>query len=356
MIRFGLLGCGAIAKRHAEILASKSIGAMLNAVCDVNESRARAFAKKYNVPAFHDITTMMQSGTVDAVTVLTPSGLHAQHVEELARFRQVIVVEKPMALTLEAADRMVAACDRYGARLFVVKQNRFNRPIIALKKALDNGRFGKLVMGTIRVRWCRPQSYYDADAWRGTWAYDGGVLANQASHHIDLLEWLMGPVDSVTAISSHALARIEAEDTAAAIMRFRNGAIGIIEATTATRPRDLEGSLSILGERGSVVIGGCAANELKTWAFTEPAPEDATVLQEFGNNPEHPYGFGHAAYYEHVVTCLKNNQPPLVDGSEGRKSLALITAIYESIETGREIKLHLSAKHCRLGHLSASTS
>lgn len=350
MIRFGLLGCGAIAKRHAEILASQSFGAKLAAVCDVNEGRAHAFAQKYNVPAFGDIASMMQARGVDAVTVLTPSGLHAQHVEDLARFGQAIVVEKPMALSLDDADRMIAACDRHGARLFVVKQNRFNRPIIALKEALDAGRFGKLVLGTIRVRWCRPQSYYDADAWRGTWAYDGGVLANQASHHIDLLEWLMGPVDSVAAISSRALARIEAEDTAAAIMRFRSGAIGIIEATTATRPRDLEGSLSILGEQASVEVGGFSANELKTWNFAQPVDADQRVFEDFGKNPPHPYGYGHAAYYAHVVDCLLQNKQQLVDGLEGRKSLELIVAIYEAIETGANVQMRFSPKRCRLGH------
>lgn len=350
MIRFGLLGCGAIAKRHAEILADHSAGAKLVAVCDVNESRVHAFAQKYKVPAFRDITGMMRSGSIDAVTVLTPSGLHASHVEELARFGQAIVVEKPMALSLEDADRMIAACDRYGARLFVVKQNRFNRPVIALKEALEAGRFGKLVMGTIRVRWCRAQSYYDADGWRGTWAYDGGVLANQASHHIDLLEWMMGPVDSVAAISSRALARIEAEDTAAAIMRFQNGAIGIIEATTATRPRDLEGSLSILGEQASVEIGGFSANELKTWNFAQPTEADRRVFEDFGKNPPHPNGYGHAAYYAHVVDCLRQNKRQLVDGLEGRKSLEMVVALYEAIETGVSVQMGFSPKRCRLGH------
>jgi UDP-N-acetyl-2-amino-2-deoxyglucuronate dehydrogenase len=356
MIRFGIIGCGAIAKRHANILASGTIPhACLAAVCDVNVERARSFAADYQVSAHDTAEGMIRDAAIDVVVVLTPSGHHAPLVTSLAGTVKAIVVEKPMALTLDDADQMIAACDQHRTRLFVVKQNRFNRPVMALRRALDAGRLGKLVLGTVRVRWCRPQSYYDAAKWRGTWAHDGGVLSNQASHHIDLLEWMMGPVESVSAMSSKALAKIEAEDTAAAILRFRSGALGIVEATTATRPKDLEGSLSILGEKGSVVIGGFAANELKTWAFTQPAPEDATVVQEFGNNPEHPHGFGHAAYYEHVVNCLQNNQPQLVDGLEGRKSLELITAIYESIETGREVKLRFSPKRCRLGQLPAST-
>ena len=179
--------------------------------------------------------------------MLTASGSHAQHVVELAPYGADIVVEKPMALTLEDADKMIEVCDRHGVRLFVVKQNRFNVPVVQLRKALDAGRFGKLVLGTVRVRWCRPQSYYDQDSWRGTWAHDGGVLTNQASHHIDLLEWMMGDVESVFAKSITALVDIEAEDTAIVTIKFKNGALGIIEATTAARPKDLEGSLSVLG-------------------------------------------------------------------------------------------------------------
>ena len=163
---------------------------------------------------------------------------------------------------------MIEACDKHGVKLFVVKQNRFNVPVVQLRKALDQGRFGKLIMGTVRVRWCRPQAYYDQDSWRGTWAYDGGVLTNQASHHVDLLEWMMGDVESVFAKSKHALADIEAEDTAVVILKFRNGALGVIEATTAIRPKDLEGSISILGETGSVEVGGFAVNEMKTWNFS----------------------------------------------------------------------------------------
>jgi UDP-N-acetyl-2-amino-2-deoxyglucuronate dehydrogenase len=352
MIRFGIIGCGAIAKRHANILSSGQIGdAALAAVCDIDADRARAFAAPYRVPAFASPEQMISEAGIDVAIVLTPSGHHAPLVTKLAGAVKAIVVEKPMALTLDDADQMIAACDRHRTRLFVVKQNRFNRPVMALRRALTAGRLGKLVMGTVRVRWCRPQSYYDAAKWRGTWAYDGGVLSNQASHHIDLLEWMMGPVDSVLAMGARALAKIEAEDTAAAILRFRNGALGIVEATTATRPKDLEGSLSILGETGSVEIGGFAANELKTWAFSTPAPEDASVMQDFGVNPEHPHGYGHAAYYEHVVACLRDNTPQLVDGLEGRKSLELIVAIYESIETGREVQLRFNPKRCRLGQL-----
>jgi predicted dehydrogenase len=231
----------------------------------------------------------------------------------------------------------------------VVKQNRFNVPVVKLRQALEAGRFGKLVMGTVRVRWCRRQEYYNRDAWRGTWAMDGGVLTNQASHHIDLLQWMMGDVESVMAMSRTALVDIEAEDTAVVILRFRNGALGIIEATTATRPKDLEGSLSILGEKGSVEIGGFAVNQMKVWNFAEELPEDREVLEKYSVNPPNVYGYGHQAYYEHVVQSIRNNTHQLVDGLEGRRSLELINAIYESIETGREVQLRFRAKYSRLG-------
>jgi predicted dehydrogenase len=244
---------------------------------------------------------------------------------------------------------MIRACDEAGVKLFVVKQNRFNVPVRKAREALEAGRFGKLVLGTIRVRWCRDQSYYEQDAWRGTWALDGGVLANQASHHVDLLEWFMGDVVSVHARASTALVAIEAEDTAVATLRFANGALGVIEATNATRPNDLEGSLSILGSGGSVVIGGFAVNRIESWRFAEPLPIDKDVVEHFSVNPPDVYGFGHKAYYEHVVDCLVNARSALVDGLEGRRSLELISALYESIETGREVALRFHPTVCRLG-------
>lgn len=349
MIKFALVGCGRIAKRHAELLSGVVQGAQLVAVCDINPDKAKTFGKTYNVPWFTDMAEMMAQASPDVISVLTPSGLHCQHVLQLAPYGKHIIVEKPMALTLDDADSMISACDTYGCRLFVVKQNRFNVPVVKLREAMVKKRFGKLVMGTVRVRWCRPQSYYDMDAWRGTWALDGGVLTNQASHHVDLLEWMMGDVESVYAKSTTALVNIEAEDTAIAVLKFRNGALGCIEATTATRPKDLEGSISILGEKGSVEIGGFAVNQMKIWSFSETEPDDSTVMEKYSVNPPSVYGFGHQAYYEHVLDCLKNGQQQLVDGLEGRHSIELISAIYESIETGREVPLRFIPRRCRLG-------
>ena len=354
MIKFALLGCGRIAKRHSELLGLSQIkGASLSAVCDIVPEKAKKMGETFKVPYFTNINEMMRTTDIDAVSVLTESGLHAAHVIALAPYGKHIVVEKPMALTLPDADRMIRACDLAGIKLFVVQQNRFNVPVVKAREALEAGRFGKMVLGTVRVRWCRTQTYYDQDAWRGTWAMDGGVLTNQASHHIDMLEWMMGDVVSVFAMSRTALVNIEVEDTAVVTLRFSSGALGVIEATTATRPKDLEGSISILGEGGTVEIGGFAVNEMKTWNFVLPQPGDEDVLAKYSVNPPNVYGFGHQAYYDHIVDCIKYDRQQLIDGLEGRKSLELISAIYESIETGKEVFLRFQPKRCRLGNYGA---
>lgn len=349
-LRFALVGCGRISKRHAQLLGGNQIdGATLCAVSDIRAERARAAGEEFGVPWFEGFEQMMEEAAPDVAVVLTESGYHAQHVVALADFGKHIVVEKPMALRLDDADRMIEACDRKGVKLFVVKQNRFNVPVVKLREALQTGRFGRLVLGTVRVRWCRRQQYYDQDTWRGSWALDGGVLANQASHHVDLLTWMMGEVDKVYALGNTSLAKIEAEDTAVVALKFRNGALGIIEATTATRPIDLEGSLSLLGEKGTVEIGGFAVNEMKVWEFEDAVEGDELVREGFSVNPPNVYGFGHKSYYDHVVSAIRHDSPNLIDGLEGRKSLEMISAIYESIETGEEVALRFRPQLCPLG-------
>jgi UDP-N-acetyl-2-amino-2-deoxyglucuronate dehydrogenase len=350
MIRFGLLGCGRIAKRHSDLLGGNHIeGARLAAVCDNVGARADAIASKFGVPAVYDIDEFLARKDIDAVAVLTPSGMHAAHVIACAKAGKHVVVEKPMALRLQDADDMIRACDEAGVKMFIVKQNRFNVPVVKAREALEAGRFGRLILGTVRVRWCRDQAYYDQDSWRGTWAYDGGVLTNQASHHVDMLEWFFGDVVSVHARAITALAKIETEDTAVATLKFRNGALGIVEATTAVRPTDLEGSLSILGEKGTVEIAGFAVNQIRHWRFADEIASDKEVVEKFSVNPPTVSGFGHQAYYQHVIDCLTNQRAALVDGLEGRRSLELITALYESIETGVEVPLHFTPRLSRLG-------
>src|SRR5258705_11651316 len=350
MIKIALLGCGRIAKRHSDLLGGGHIkGATLIGVCDVNREKADAISSRYDVPAYYDLEQMLAQREIDVVSVLTPSGLHPIHAIAIAKAGKHVIVEKPMALRLEDADAMIEACDAAGVKLFVVKQNRFNVPVVKAREALDAGRFGRLVLGTVRVRWCRDQSYYDQDSWRGTWAYDGGVLTNQASHHIDMLEWFFGDVVSVHARAITALAKIETEDTAVATLKFRNGALGIIEATTAARQTDLEGSLSILGEKGTVEIAGFAVNQIRHWRFVDELASDKDVIEKFSVNPPNVYGFGHQAYYQHVIDCLVHQRAALVDGLEGRKSLELISALYESIETGQEVPLRFTPRLSRLG-------
>ncbi len=352
MINFALVGCGRIARKHAGNLGEGKIkGAQLVAVCDLIEEKAKFYGEKYDVPWFTDMHKMMETlgDKVEVVDILTPSGDHANNCVDLSKYGKHILVEKPMALNLSDADRMIRACDKAGIRLFVVKQNRYNLPVKKLREAVEEDRFGKLVLGTVRVRWCRDQNYYDQAAWRGTWKHDGGVFANQAIHHVDLLNWMMGDVESVYAKSIRALVDIEAEDTGVVLLKFKNGALGVIEATNATRPVDLEGSISILGEKGTVEIGGFAVNEMKVWNFVERKASDDEVLEKYKQNPPDVYGFGHTEYLNNVVDSIANNKAALVDGLEGRRSLELVSAIYESIETGKEVNVNFVPKKCRLG-------
>ncbi|MDH3972699.1 MAG: Gfo/Idh/MocA family oxidoreductase [Deltaproteobacteria bacterium] len=347
-LKFAFIGCGRIAKRHAQILSVMD-DVKLVAVCDIINDRARSFSTEYDVPCYTDYHKMLKDEDIDVVSVLTPSGSHAEIGIDVAKTGRHVIVEKPMALRLEDADALTAACSVNKVELFVVKQNRYNLPVIKLREAIDGGRFGKLVLGTVRVRWCRRQDYYDQDAWRGTWAMDGGVFTNQASHHIDLLQWMMGPVESVMAKTGTMLTNIETEDTGVAILKFQNGALGVIEATTCTRPKDLEGSISVLGEKGSVEIAGFAVNKMKIWNFEEPLDGDEEVIEKYAQNPPDVYGFGHNEFLRNVVDCIKDGRHSIIDGLEGRKSLELINAIYESVETGREVFLRFKPKRCRLG-------
>ena len=348
-VRFALIGCGTIARKHAHALQQYVDDAEIGAFVDLDAARAAQFSAKYGAPAYSSIGELMQKqgDRIDAFCVLTPSGSHAPVTIELAEYGRPIVVEKPMALRLDDADRMIEACDANGVKLFVVHQNRYNVPVVKAREALAKGRFGRLVLGTVRLRWTRDQAYYDSEAWRGTWAHDGGVFMNQAAHHIDMLTWFMGHVESMRSMSATRLVQIESEDTGVAIMKFNSGALGVLEATTATRPKDLEGSISILGEKGSVVIGGFFMNELQTWNFANPLPDDATMI-ECCRQPA-DFAYNHGEYLKDVVAAIQTKKAALVDGLEGRRSLELITALYESIETNADVQLRFRPRKCRLG-------
>jgi predicted dehydrogenase len=348
--RFALIGCGAIANKHVKAISRLDNAEVVGAY-DIDADSIKAFAEKYHIPTFNNVEEMINKTNPQVLNILTPSGIHAENILELCKFNRHFVVEKPLALRLDEIDRILAECDRNELKIFVVQQNRFNPPVQKLKEALDKGRFGKMVMGTVRVRWCRDQAYYDQKLWRGTWAYDGGVLANQALHHLDMLLWMMGDVESVTAKTVTRLANIEAEDTAVAIIKFMSGAIGIVEATTATRPKDLEGSISILGETGSVEIGGFFMNELKTWNFSETDTMDEDIWSKHAKVPSEP-AWNHSLFFQDVLNSLSQNRNGLIDGLEGRKSVELTNAIYESAEIGEEIFLRFTPKKSRLGLIS----
>lgn len=351
MKNFALIGCGRIAKRHSDLLGQNQIrGAKLVAVCDIDYSKAQALSERLNINAYSDYSEMLSTEKIDVAVILTDSGSHAEVAIDIADKVKNIVVEKPMALKIDDAEKMIEACEDNGTKLFVVKQNRYNLPVTALRGAVDQGKFGKLNLCTVRVRWCRTQEYYDQASWRGTWKNDGGVLTNQASHHLDLLEWLGGDIESVYAKSMNAMSDIEAEDTAVVVVKFCSGALGLIEATTATRPKDIEGSISILGERGTVEIGGFAVNEMKIWQFDSMSDQDNTIKEKFSVNPPNVYGFGHKEYYEHVMSVIEGEDIPMVDGHEGIKSLKLINAIYVSSESGKEIFLKDSPVFKKLGN------
>jgi UDP-N-acetyl-2-amino-2-deoxyglucuronate dehydrogenase len=248
-----------------------------------------------------------------------------------------------MAISLAAADDLVHACDEAGVHLFVVKQNRLNPAIQLLRRAIDKGRFGRIYSANTTVRWTRPQEYYDAEPWRGTWEFDGGAIKNQASHYVDLMQWLVGPVESVMAKTATQARRIEAEDSGVALLKFRSGALGVIEVTVLTYPRNLEGSITILGEKGSVKVGGTAVNRVDTWLFAE-YDDDDKLVEAANTNPPTVYGFGHEGYYRNVLKVLRGDARADTDGRAGRKSLELILGIYESAKTGREVPIPLRTR------------
>jgi UDP-N-acetyl-2-amino-2-deoxyglucuronate dehydrogenase len=339
-IRIALAGCGRISRNHFEAIA-KINGLELTAVCDIVPERVRDAGTRYGVPAFESFDEMLASAPCDAVALCTPSGLHPKHGIIAARAGKHVISEKPMAISLEDADALVKECDDAGVQLFVVKQNRLNPAIQLLKHAIDRGRFGRIYLANTTVRWTRPQEYYDQAPWRGTWEFDGGAIMNQASHYVDLIQWLVGPVESVIAKTATLARHIEAEDTGVAVLKFRSGALGVIEVTMLTYPKNLEGSITILGEKGSVKVGGTAVNRVEHWTFAD-YDDDDKLVDSAATNPPTVYGFGHEGYYRNVLAVLRGKAKAETDGRAGRKSLELILGIYESAKTGREVPIPLT--------------
>lgn len=339
-IRFGLVGCGRIAKNHFGALDRHRDKAELVAVCDVDAAALERAMAATAAEGYSDLGQLLAGSNADVVVLATPSGLHPEQAIEVAHSGRHVMTEKPMATRWEDGKRMVQACDSAGVRLFVIKQNRFNATLQLLKSAVQKNRFGRIFTVTINVFWTRPQSYYDSAKWRGTWEFDGGALMNQASHYVDLLDWLIGPVESVHAYTATLARKIQVEDTAVATVRWRTGALGSINVTMLTYPRNLEGSITVIGEKGTVRIGGVAVNEIQHWEFAEPDEDDDLVKTASYKTPS-VYGFGHAAYYENVIRVLRGEAEPETDGREGLRSLEILIAMYLSARDGRRVALPL---------------
>ena len=356
-IRIAIVGCGRISKNHINAIALHGKSAELVSFCDKSQERLKEAQKllneayknqdvKHTPPKeFTDLKEMLLKATsgsikIDLIVLATPSGFHSKQVIEIAKAGINVCTEKPMATTWSGGLEMVKACEKARVRLFVVKQNRFNSTIQLVKKQLLAGRFGKLSIVAVNVFWHRPQKYYDQDKWRGTWELDGGALMNQASHYVDLLDWLIGPVGSISASIATISRNIEVEDSAAIQMKWKSGTLGTMAVSMLTYPKNLEGSITIIGEKGTVRIGGPAVNKIDHWTFSEYHDDDLLV-ENANYDISNIYGFGHPAYYANVLKTLQGKEEPICDGEEGLKSLELLIASYRSAKSDKTIYLPL---------------
>ena len=339
-IRFALVGCGRIAQNHFEAIKQHSDKAELVGVCDINSTALAEAVKTTGAKPYITLTQMLLDSEADVFILTTPSGLHSDQAIEIARTGRSVITEKPMATKWEDGKRMVKACDDACVRLFVVKQNRRNATLQLLKQAIEKKRFGKIYMVNLNVFWTRPQSYYDQGAWRGRWEFDGGAFMNQASHYVDLISWLIGPLESLQAYTATLARDIEAEDSGVISLRWRSGALGSMNVTMLTYPKNLEGSITILGEKGTVRIGGVAVNEVQHWDFEDKDPDDL-IIKEVSYETTSVYGFGHPLYYENVINVMRGEAEPETDGRQGLKSLEVIIATYLSARNGQRIALPL---------------
>lgn len=339
-LRFALVGCGRIARNHFAALAQHADRCELVAVCDVDAAALDHAVTETGAAPFDNLDRMLAHADIDACIITTPSGLHPAQAVRVARAGRHVITEKPMATRWEDAKRMVGACDAAGVRMFVVKQNRRNATLQLLKRAVDKKRFGRIYMVNLNVFWTRPQSYYNSAPWRGTWEFDGGAFMNQASHYVDLLDWIIGPVESLQAYTATLARDIEVEDTGVISLRWRNGALGSMNVTMLAYPHNLEGSITVLGETGTARIGGVAVNEVQQWDFAQPDADDAQVRQASYATAS-VYGFGHPLYYDNVLAVLRGEAEPETDGREGLKSLEVLIAAYRSARDGRRVALPL---------------
>ncbi|NLO90802.1 MAG: Gfo/Idh/MocA family oxidoreductase [Elusimicrobia bacterium] len=336
-LRVGLIGCGRISKNHFEVMKKLNHDLELVAVCDIEKEKFKKLEEINLQPkCYTNYEAMLSERQLDLMVLCTPSGLHPEHGIAAAKHKVNVLSEKPMGTTLEAADKLIKECQTQGVKLFVVKQNRLNRTVQYLKKAIETGRFGKIYQVITNVLWTRPQSYYDADAWRGRRDLDGGAFLNQASHYVDLMYYLFGEVKSVYAVNRTLARKIEMEDSGVAAFEFKNGIIGSMNVSMLTYPKNYEGSVTVIGEKGLVKVGGVALNKIEKWDFSQYHDMDKEIA-EANYEPVNVYGVGHLPYYQKLIDHMRGKGANFVDGAEGRKSLEVILNIYKSAETGKPV-------------------
>jgi UDP-N-acetyl-2-amino-2-deoxyglucuronate dehydrogenase len=347
--RVGILGCGRVSARYLEVFRDELTDvATVVAVADKISGKREQLAGALEAEAVGGIDDLIKAKP-DIVCILTESGNHAEHALELLRAGINIIVEKPIALRISDAERLGEEAEKRGLICAEIKQNRFNPALQFLRGAVDDGRFGRMVTAGVRVHWCREQSYYN-DEWHGRWSMDGGVLSQQAIHHLDALRWLGGPIEAVCASGQAVLNKLEAEDTAVAVVRFESGALGTIEATTSARPRDFEASLHLVGEKALAKVGGLAMNLVETWAPVKPEVDDAGVIERYSQEVPTGYGLSHGPYIRDVLQCLADGRNDVAVGvEEGLKTLRVLHAIYASMESGGWVQLSDGPVSSRLG-------
>jgi UDP-N-acetyl-2-amino-2-deoxyglucuronate dehydrogenase len=339
-IRLALVGCGRISANHFDSITAHAADAELVGVADIDPAALERAVARTGAAGFPSLESLLAGSNPDLVILATPSGLHASQAIQVARAGRHVMTEKPMATRWQDGKAMVQACDEAGVHLFVVKQNRRNPTLQLLKRAVEAKRFGKICLVNVNVFWNRPQSYYDSAAWRGTWEFDGGAFMNQASHYVDMLDWLIGPVESVQAYTATLARDIEVEDTGVLALRWRAGTLGTLNVTMVTYPKNLEGSITILGERGTVRVGGTAVNTIEHWKFETADPMDEEV-ERASYETISVYGHGHPRYYQNVIQTLRGSAAADTDGREGLHSLEILIATYLSARDGRRVALPL---------------
>ena len=339
ILNISYIGCGRIFKKHYDAYYKNRKYFNIDAVCDLKTDKIKKINLSKKIKVFNSIDKLLQNTNSDLYIILTPSGYHFNHITKVGRLKKNILIEKPAVMNFIQSIKLKNFVKKNKINLFVVKQNRFNPAIVKLKETINKKRFGKIFLITVRVRWKRDDTYFKLDKWRGSWKLDGGVLANQASHHIDLMTWLLGDVDSVYAKADKINKITKASDTVAAIIDFKNGATGILEATTAIQPENLEGSISVLGEKGSVEIGGFAVSKIIQWKFNKKDKSDKKI-NNYSFLNKNVYGFGHVKLYTEIYKALNRKKNNAVKYLDSMKTIKLIDKLYASSELNRKIKIN----------------